>query len=107
MSAIGEIIAGVAGKIFNVFKVGAGIIVARILGAFGLSLVSLNAILPSLKDYLTSYANLIPPKGLEFLGAVGMDVFMSCVLSALTIRLATKIFILPTSVANQLPGGGQ
>jgi hypothetical protein len=106
VTPIGEIIAVFAGKIFNLFKVGAGIIVARILGAFGLSLVTLNAILPSLKDYLTNFASQIPPKALEFLGAVGMDVFMTVVLSALTIRLATKVFILPTSVANQLPGGG-
>ena len=107
MTAIGEIIAGFAGKVFNVFKAGAAIIVTRVLGAFGLSLVSMNALLPSLKDYLSSFAAQIPPKALEFLGAVGMDVFMSVVLSALTIRFATKVFILPTSVANQLPGGGQ
>jgi len=107
VSAIGEIIAGFAGKVFNAFKAGAAFIVARVLGAFGLSLVSLNAILPSLKDQLSQYASHIPPKAVEFLSAVGADVFMTLVISALTVRLATKVFIVPTSVANQLPGGGQ
>jgi len=106
VTAIGEIIAGLAGRMFNVFKAGAAFIVGRVLAAFGLSIVTLEAILPNLKDYLSGYAAQIPEKGLQFLSAVGIDIFMAMVLSALTIRLATKVFILPTQVANQLPGGG-
>lgn len=107
MTPIGAIISGLVGKLFNAFKVGAGAIVGRVLSWFGLSLVSVNALLPSLKSYLLDYASRIPPKAMEFISAIGLDVFMTLILSALSIRLATKVFILPKSVANQLPGGGQ
>lgn len=105
MTAIGEIIAGFAGKVFNVFKAGAAAIVARILGAFGLTAVSLNSVVPSLKEFLMQYAAMLPPKATEFLSAIGIDIFMTMVLSALAIRLAWKVFILPKGVANALPAG--
>ena len=104
MTPIGEIIAGIAGKVFNVFKTGAAAIVTRVLGAFGLTMVSLNSVVPSLKAYLMEYANVLPAKATEFLSAVAIDKFMTMVLSALAIRLAWKVLILPKGVASSLPG---
>ncbi len=107
MSAIGEIIGGIAGKVFNVFKLGIGVIAARLLSFFGLTMISMNAVLPNLKAMLLEYVNRLPPKALQMASALGVDVFFTIILSALTIRLAWKVFIVPTSVANQLGGGGQ
>lgn len=106
MTAIGEIIAGFAGKVFNVFKAGAAAIVTRVLGAFGLTMVSLNSVVPSLKAFLMEYAAMLPAKATAFLSAIAIDVFMTMILSALAIRLAWKVLILPKSVANALPGAG-
>jgi hypothetical protein len=79
-------------------------IVMRVLGAFGLTMVSLNSVVPSLKAFLMQYASLLPPKATAFLSAIAIDVFMTMILSALAIRLAWKVLILPKSVANSLPG---
>ena len=51
------------------------------------------------------YVSGLPAQALEFLGAIGLGEAMSMILSALTIRLASKVFIVPTSVAQQLGGG--
>lgn len=39
---------------------------------------------------------------MQFAGAIGLDVFMTMVISALSIRLASKVFIVPKGVADQL-----
>ena len=106
LSAIGELIAGLAGKVFNVFKLGAAAIVTRVLSAFGLSVVSMNALLPNLKAFLLEYVNALPPQVLQLASDIGLDVFFTMILSALTVRFAYKVFIIPTSIAQQIQGGG-
>lgn len=106
MSAIGELIGGVAGKVFNVFKLGAASIVSRVLGTFGLTLVSMNTLLPDIKEFIQGYVNQLPPKVLELAAALGVDVFFTMIASALVVKMAFKVFLLPKSVADNLPGGG-
>lgn len=106
MTAIGELIAGIAGKVFNVFKLGMASIVSRVLGAFGLTVVSMNAILPNLKTWLQQYVTALPESVLQFASAIGLDVFFTMILSALTVRMAFKVFIVPKSVADSI-GAGQ
>lgn len=105
LGPIGNIALLVAKHIFEVFKIGATAIVTRVLAAFGLSLVTFKSILPSLKAFLLNYVQLLPPKVLAFLGAIGFDVAMTMILSALVVRMAHRVFVVPTAVANQLPGG--
>lgn len=104
MTVLGELVGAMAGKLFVVFKRGAAIIVGRVLATFGLALVSFQSVLPNLKQFLLGYVQGIPPKALEFMGAVGLDVAMTMILSALTVRLAWKVFIIPKGVADALPG---
>lgn len=105
MIGIFDLIKGLPGRLITVFKVGAAALVARVLGAFGLTMVTFNGILPSLKAYLSSYINAIPTQAQEFLGALGMDIFFTMIVSALTVRLAWKVMFIPKTVAANLPGG--
>lgn len=105
MTKIGEIIIAFAGKIFNVFKIGAATIVSRVLATFGLAAVTVNSILPDLKGFLMQYVNVLPASATQFLSAIGLDVFMTLILSALTIRMAWRVFLVPKSVADSIGGG--
>jgi energy-converting hydrogenase Eha subunit G len=102
MSAIGEIIlALVKTLIFHVKAVAASII-GRILSAFGLTLVTFNGVLPTLKSFIMTYVQAVPPRALEIVSALGVDVAMTMILSALTVRLAWKVWIIPKSIADSM-----
>lgn len=107
LSFIADMATAIGRFVFVAFRDGIGLLVAKLLGVFGLTTISMSAVLPSLKSFLMEYAASLPSVVLEFAGAVGLDVFMSMVLSALTIRLSTKVFIVPKSVADQLPGASR
>lgn len=104
MTKIGEVIAAFAGKLFNVFKIGAATIVSRVLASFGLATISINSVLPDLKGFLVQYTTALPASATQFMSAIGLDIFMTMILSALTVRLAWKVFIVPKSVADGLGG---
>lgn len=89
------------------FKLAAAGIVGRILATFGLTMVTFQSILPSLKSYVLQYVNMLPGWALNFLGYLGLGIVMSMVFSALAVRLTWKVFILPKSVAENLQGLGQ
>ncbi|OLG54618.1 hypothetical protein BXO407_20500 [Xanthomonas oryzae pv. oryzae] len=77
-------------------------IVGKILGTFGLTLVSFEAVLPRLKEFITTnISGLDGPAG-QMLGYLGIGTAMSMVLSALTVRMAWKVFLVPKSVADTL-----
>jgi hypothetical protein len=104
LSFIADIAKAVGRFVFSAFRDGIGLLVAKLLGVFGLTVISMSALLPDLKGFLSQYAASLPPVVLEFASAIGLDVFMTMIVSALSIKLATKVFIVPTSVASQLPG---
>lgn len=104
MTKIGEIVLAFATKFFNVFKLGMATIVGRVLATFGLSLVSFNGILPNLKAFVAGYVNQLPPQALEMASALGFDVFCTMILSALSVRFAWKVMLVPKSVADSLGG---
>lgn len=91
------------GFLLGSFKVMAATIVARVLAAFGLSMVTFEALLPNLKAFVLQFVSGMPADMLNFLGAIGLGQAMSMIFSALTVRLAWKVFIVPSSVAGQLP----
>ncbi len=105
MSAVGEMISGVAKGIFNVFLTGVPLLITKVLSAMGLTVLSLNTILPTAKNFVQNYIVQLPPKLLELAAAVGIDVAVSMVISAAVVKVSFKVFIVPTSVADQLRGG--
>lgn len=104
MGKVWEWIIGGVGHFLSALKLAAAGIVARVLGAFGLSIVTFNGILPDLKDMLSGYMSALPPAVVQLASAVGLDVAMTMVVSALTVRMAWSVFVIPTSVKNQLDG---
>jgi hypothetical protein len=107
MSQVWEWIIGAIARLLEGLKLAAAGIVGRVLSTFGLSMVTFKSVLPSLKSFVLQFTSGIPAEAMNFLGAIGLGEAMSMVFSALTVRLAWKVFIVPTSVANQLPGSGQ
>lgn len=87
------------------FKEAAAGIVARVLATFGLTTVTFNAILPNLKQTVMQYVGGLDGPAMQMLSYLGVGTVMSMVLSALTVRLTWKVFIVPKAVADQLGGG--
>lgn len=102
MSEVWEwITGGIAHLLAGLRDIAAGI-VGKVLATFGLSLVTLQGLLPSLKSYVMGFVSGMPAEVLNLLGALGVGTAMSMILSALAVRMAWKVFIVPTSVASQL-----
>lgn len=95
MSQVWEWIMGAIAQLVGALKAAAAGIFGKVLGTFGLTMVTFNSVLPPLKAYIVNLAGGLPGPYLEFLGAVGIGIAMSMILSALTIRLAWKVFIVP------------
>lgn len=106
MSFITDLAVGIASRAFGVFKAGAAFIVGRVLAAFGLTLVTFNGVLPGLKSFVQGYYTALPAEKLEFLNAIGLGQAMTMILSALAVRLAWKVFVIPKSIADTMPGAG-
>lgn len=95
------IIGGIAHLFAKLREVAAGI-VGKVLATFGLSIVTFQGLLPSLKSYVMGFVSGMPAQVVQLLGALGVGIAMSMILSALAVRLAWKVFIVPTAVANAL-----
>lgn len=102
MGKVWEWITGGASYLLAGLKTAAGGLVARVLGAFGLSVVTFNSVLPDLKLYLNDFLQNLPAPVLQLASAVGLDIAMTMIVSALTVRMAWSVMIVPTSVKNQL-----
>ena len=99
-------ITGGIAHFWGFFKEAAHGIILKILGTFGLTMISVKAVLPQLKAFVMQYTSGLPAEAMQFLGAIGLGTAMSMVFSALTIRMASKVFIVPTAVADQIKGLG-
>lgn len=91
-------------KFFFFFTGAVGGLVNKVLATFGLSLVTFNGLLPDLKSFLSGFLDDLPPTVLQLASAVGLDVAMTMIISALTVRMAWSVFIIPTSVRDTLQG---
>lgn len=100
------IIGGITHLLAGLRDMAAGI-VGKVFATFGLSIVTFQGLLPSLKEFVMGFISGMPAQLLEFLGNIGLGIAMSMILSALAVRLAWRVFIIPTTVANALGGGGQ
>lgn len=75
------------------------------LSTLGLSVVTYESILPNLKTFVTQQIAVLPPDALNFLGALGIGQAMSMILSALTVRMAWRVWIVPKPAADSMGGG--
>ncbi|MEE7546142.1 DUF2523 domain-containing protein [Xanthomonas sp. Kuri4-1] len=75
---------------------------SKITASFGVTLVSVNSLLPNLKAFITGYVGGLPGWAQNFLGAVGFDIFITMIVSALSVRFMFTMIPMPTSVAQQL-----
>jgi hypothetical protein len=105
MSQVWEWIIGGAARVALAIKGAAASIVGKVLQTFGLTLITLDAVLPRIKDFVLQQVAGLPQWALDFIAAVGVGEALSMIFSALTVRLAWKVMVVPTSVANQLEGG--
>ncbi|KRG64259.1 hypothetical protein ABB26_08745 [Stenotrophomonas humi] len=101
----GWIIDGVK-HLLGKFKDAASGIVGKVLSTFGLTTITLEAVLPNLKAFVLQYTGGITGQAADLLGYLGVGTAISMILSALTVRMAWKVFIVPKSIADQLTGGG-
>lgn len=77
----------------------------KMLASFGLTTVTFNALLPSLKEFVMQFIGGIDGPAWQMLSYLGVGIAFSMIFSALTVRMAWKIFIVPKSVADQLGSG--
>ena len=80
-------------------------IAGKVLATFGLTTVTFQAILPNLKEFVLQNISGLDGPAMAFLGYLQVGTAMSMILSALTVRLTWKVFIVPKSVADQLGAG--
>ena len=95
-------ITGGIGYLLSGLKNAAAGMVGKVLSTFGLTMVTFQSLLPNLKDFVTQYTDLLPADVMNFLGAIGLGQAMSMILSALMVRMAWKVFVIPTSVADTM-----
>ncbi|OHY71956.1 DUF2523 family protein [Stenotrophomonas maltophilia] len=81
---------------------GIGRMVTKALSTAGITLVSIDQLLPVLKTTIATYVGSLPQDANNFLGAVGFDQFMTMILSAVSVRFMFKIIPMPTAQAQQL-----
>lgn len=93
------------GRLLLGLKIAAAGIIGRILATFGLTMVSFGAVLPSLKAFVIEKSGGLPPEMMSFLGYLNVGVAMSMIFSALTVRLAWKVLIVPTAAVDAFQGG--
>lgn len=90
------------GLLWEVFFGGIGRIVSKVTATLGVTFVSVNSLLPDLKTFIFGYFAGLPSWAQNFIGAVHFDVFITMIISALSVRFAFTVIPMPTSVAQQL-----
>lgn len=100
-----DMLLNVLSHAFQGLKAAAAGIVGKVLSTFGLTMVSFNSLLPELKSLLAQQVAGLPGWATNLISALGIDVAMTIVVSALTVRMAWKVWIIPKSVATQLGVG--
>jgi len=102
LNKVWEWIQGGTAYFIGAFGAALHTMVGKTLGAFGLSMISMSVVLPNLKSFVMQYASGMSAEAMGFLGAIGLGQAMSMVFSAMTVRWASKVFIVPTGVADQI-----
>lgn len=92
------------GTLIGGLKVAAGFIGARVMAFFGLSFVTFQYVLPHLKEWLMDRAQLLPPRAVEFIAAIGFDIAIVLVVSAYVAQFGMGVFLVATSKLEEMLG---
>jgi len=84
---------GFASHLLGGLKVAASFIFARVLAACGLTFVNYQYVLPSIKSFIVEQASGMPTMVREMAGAMGVDVFMTMIASALVAKVGMRVFL--------------
>lgn len=103
-SPVWDWITGGIARLVIALRGAVGGFIGKALGTTGLSIISFQAILPNLKSFVMNNISAIPPDALNLLGALGIGQAMSMILSAYTVRMAWRVWIVPKSVADGIVG---
>lgn len=95
---------GFSSHLLGGLKLAASFIGARILAAMGLTFVSYNYVLPDVKSFVGQYLTALPTTARELAGAMGVDVFMVMILSALAARVGMRAFLVGVNQLQQMIG---
>lgn len=79
-------------------------LVGKVLATLGLTMISLDVVLPNLKAFVLQYATGMSPEAMNFLGAIGLGKAISLVFSALSVKFAGKVFFVPTAKVDAIKG---
>lgn len=90
---ITSILVGFAGHLIGGVKLAASGIFARILAACGLTFVNYQYVLPSVKAWLVEQTSGMPAMVTEMGAAMGVDVFMTMIASALVAKVGMRVFL--------------
>lgn len=93
------------GSIITALKLAGGYIVTRVMAALGLSWASFEYVLPEVKAYLVDKAALLPSEAVQFFSAIGLDVFMVMIVSAVVARVGMQVFLVGTAKLESMIAG--
>lgn len=99
-----EIIVRMATTLIVFLKTAASFIVARVLAALGLTFVSFEYVLPEVRSYVVDKASFMPQAMSDVMGAVGLDVFMTLILSAYVSRVGMRAFLVGVTQLERMIG---
>lgn len=105
MGMISDWITDATTSLVGKLKDAAAGLVGKGLATFGLTTVTFNALLPKLKEFVMQFIGGIDGPAWQMLNYLGVGICFSMIFSALTVRMAWKVFIVPKAVADQLGAG--
>lgn len=87
------VLVGFAGHLIGFIKLAASAIFARVLAWAGLSFVSFRYVMPDIKAFLAEYVTMLPDQVADMFGAMGVDIFMVLILSAIVAKMGVRVFL--------------
>lgn len=88
-----SVLIGFTSHFLGAFKLACSSLVARVLSAMGLSMVSFKYVLPEVKAFVMQYAGGMDGAAMQIAGALGVDVFMTLIISALVAKVGLKVVL--------------
>lgn len=92
------------GSMIFALKAVVGALVGRVLAAFGLTWVSYAYVLPEVKAWVQDYATGLPSTILQLMGALGVDIFMVMILSAVVAKVGMRVFLVGVEALQNMMG---
>jgi len=88
-----SILVGWTGHLLGAAKVACSFIFARVLAATGLTFVNYQYVLPEVKQFIVERATGMDGAAANIAGALGVDVFMTMIISALVAKVGMRVVL--------------